>query len=365
MIKKEPKLSYKYFRFAIIPVIFTGFYLLAFLIDPTRVWSDFFKRPSEEIILELFYVVFFCIVISEICLFLARVLDKKIPWYEFPIGRFSIQFSIQIAATLIFAFFYVYIAIYLFSANFKISDIKPLALRQLFVINVLLSVMVSLIHTGNYFLQQWKSAKEESSKLLLKSAELRQTALEAELHSLKMQLDPHFMFNNFSTLSALISEDEKLAQHFLENLSWVYRYMILNVKKDLISVKEELDFAKAYFYLMKIRLGNHIVMENNLSAETLKKAMPPLTLQLLIENAIKHNIASADKPLFIDINEDDAGNLMVLNSLQKLNFKMPSTNTGHKNIQERYKLLTDKVPEIMECRELFIVKLPLMELTRT
>jgi len=245
----------------------------------------------------------------------------------------------------------------------KFSEINSIALRQTFVVSVLLSILISLIYTGNFFLQQWKVALLESSTLNLKAAEFKRIALEAELESLKMQLDPHFMFNNFSTLSALITEDQNLAQHFLEKLSRVYRYMIINVNKNIISVEEELNFANAYYYLIKIRLGDNIKMDSDLPDAVLKKGIPPITLQLLIENAIKHNTASRSKPLLITIRADENEDLLVTNTLQPLNYNIPSTGTGIKNIKGRYKLLSDRLPDITEEDKLFRVKLPLMDIT--
>jgi len=230
------------------------------------------------------------------------------------------------------------------------------------VVSLLLSILISFIYTGNFFLQKWKDAILETAELNLKTAELQRIALEAQLQSLKAQLDPHFMFNNFSTLSALITEDQSLAQHFLENLSRVYRYMIINLNKNIISVEEELDFAQAYFYLIKIRLGNNVKMEIDISDEVLKKGIPPITLQLLIENAIKHNMASRSKPLLITISMDGEETLVISNTLQRLNYNIPSTCTGLKNIESRYTLLSDQSFEIIETEKKFIVKLPLLSI---
>lgn len=362
MSKKHNKDSYKYFRFIILAIIFVGFYLLAFMIDPYRSWAAFFNRDVVEILKEWFFVLMFCIIITEISLFIARKMDSRLPWVDYPITRFLLQFSIQIVATIAFLYVYMHATLWLFGGETKFSDLNALALRQSFVVSVLLSIMISFIYTGNYFLGQWKEAMLESSSLSLKAAELKQIALEAELESLKMQLDPHFMFNNFSTLSALITEDQNAAQHFLENLSRVYRYMIVNVHKNIVSVDEEIKFAKAYFYLIKIRLGENIKMQIDLNDQALKKGIPPITLQLLLENAIKHNTASRSKPLIIRINEDESGNLIIENSLQRLSYNIPSTCTGLKNIKSRYRLLSSSVPKVVETAELFIVKLPLMDL---
>ncbi len=361
-LKKETQDFYKYLRFITIPVVFVGFYLLSYMINPYRPWSAFFQRETSAILGEWGFVLIFCFLITEISLTIARILDRKVPWVSYPLSRFVLQFSIQIIASILFLYFYMNASLTVFGGQMKFSDLNSIALRQSFVVSTLLSVLISLIFTGNFFLQQWKAAMLETSSLNLKAAELKQIALESELQSLKMQLDPHFMFNNFSTLSALIAEDTNDAQHFLEKLSRVYRYMIINVHKNIISVEEEIRFAEAYFYLIKIRLGENIKMQISLSKEVLKQGIPPITLQLLIENAIKHNTASRSKPLTININEDDQQNLIITNSLQRLNYNIPSTGTGLKNIESRYRLLSDKLPEVTETEDMFIVKLPLMNI---
>jgi len=361
MFTKNPKDFYKYFRVIIVSAVFISFYLLAFMIDPYRSWASFFNRDVSHIVKEWIFVLVFCFLLTEISLSIARALDKKVPWVSFPAQRFLLQFSIQILATVLFLYVYMNTTLLLFDGP-KFSELNAIALRQQFVVSVILSVLISLIYTGNFFLEQWKAAMLETSSLSLRAAELKQIALEAELQSLKMQLDPHFMFNNFSTLSALIAEDQNAAQHFLENLSRVYRYMIVNVHKNVISVEEEIHFAKAYFYLIKIRLGENVKMELSLKDDTFRKGIPPITLQLLIENAIKHNTASRSKPLTIKITQDEEDNLLIMNSLQRLNYNIPSTCTGLKNIESRYRLLSDRLPEITEQDQLFVVKLPLMNL---
>jgi two-component system LytT family sensor kinase len=362
-LEKADSNFYKYFRFIIIPVVFCSYYLLSFMIDPFRSWSNFFSRASSDIIKEWGVVLIFCFLLTEISLFIIRKLDQKISWIQRPLPRVLFQFGIQILATVILLYIHLHVTFWIFGGDKKLSEINPLALRQTFVASVLLSLLISLIYTGNFFLQQWKAATLETSNLNLKASELKQIALESELQSFKMQLDPHFMFNNFSTLSALIAEDQNAAQHFLENLSRVYRYMIINVHKNIISVEEEIRFAKAYFYLIKIRLGENIKLKLDLNTEILQMGIPPLTIQLLIENAIKHNMACRSKPLTISIAADpDTNNLIISNSLQRLNYNIPSTGTGLKNIESRYRLLSNDLPEVYEADNLFIVKLPLMDL---
>lgn len=185
--KKEAQDFYKYFRFIIIPVVFIGFYLLAYMIDPYRPWSGFFKRDTTEILSEWIFVSIFCLLITEFSLVLARALDKRVSWVAYPLSRFFLQFSIQIVASIVFLYVYLHLTLFLSGAETRLDDLNSLALRQSFVVSTLLSVLISLIFTGNFFLQQWKAAMLETSNLSLKAAELKQIALESELQSLKMQ----------------------------------------------------------------------------------------------------------------------------------------------------------------------------------
>lgn len=358
--KTQNKDFYKYFRFIIIPIVFLSFYILAFLVDPFREWGDYFNRSAYRIAMEWIFVLSFCWMLTDLSLMVAKKLDKHLPWVTYPLGRFMVQLAIQIVSTIVFVYVFMRLSFLIFDRDSNLGDLHSMALRQSFVVSLLLSILISFIYTGNFFLQKWKDAILETAELNLKTAELKQIALEAQLQSLKAQLDPHFMFNNFSTLSALIAEDQKLAQHFLENLSKVYRYMVLNLNKNIVSVEEELNFAKAYFYLIKIRLGENIRLDIDTNEEILKKGIPPITLQLLLENAIKHNMACRYKPLFIRIAMEDESHLLVTNTLQRLKSQMPSTGTGLKNIESRYRLLSDQWSEVIETDDSFTVRLPLL-----
>ena len=185
--------------------------------------------------------------------------------------------------------------------------------------------------------------------------------MQAELQSLKLQLDPHFMFNNFSTLSELINEDPAVASEFLDNLSRVYRYMIQNLRKDLVQLKVEIEFLKAYIYLMKIRHGDNMQVLIHLNEAVMESLIPPVTLQMLTENAIKHNIATTDSPLIIQIN-CEGGHITITNNLQRIAHAMPSTGMGLRNITDRYRILSGHEPVITETDTAFYVALPVLKL---
>ena len=224
----------------------------------------------------------------------------------------------------------------------------------------IISLLISAIHTGIFLLNRWRVNSEETAELRIKASELQEAVTRSELESLKLQLDPHFIFNNFSTLTELIYEDPQQAASFLENITRVYRYMISNTNKDTITVKEEIEFLNAYFYLLKKRLGEKVDLIIKIDNSCLQLHLPPLTLQLLVENAIKHNMATLSNPLTISV-YCDLGDIIVRNNLQPTAGKsLVSTGIGNKNIEFRYKILCDRMPVFCESHGYYYARLPLI-----
>jgi LytS/YehU family sensor histidine kinase len=189
---------------------------------------------------------------------------------------------------------------------------------------------------------------------------LKRESLQAQLNALRTQVNPHFLFNNLNTLSSLIPENPKHAVDFVQQLSKVYRH-ILDVKDEKsIFLKEELDVLNAYTFLLQTRFGKNLAVNINIPDEKLEKKIVPLSLQILMENAIKHNIVSADKPLHIDVFAEN-GSLILSNNLQVKNQINESTGIGLDNIRNRYKLLGDKEVKVTEDDNSFTVSIPLIE----
>jgi two-component system LytT family sensor kinase len=209
------------------------------------------------------------------------------------------------------------------------------------------------IYESIYFMNELRESIEE--KEMLKSE-----SLQAQLNALKTQVNPHFLFNNLNTLTSVIPDNPQQAVDFVQQLSKVYRH-ILEVKDErMIPLEDELDVLRAYAFLLKTRFGNNLDINIDVADEKMKKKIVPLSLQLLMENAIKHNIVSADKPLKIDVYAVN-GTLVVSNNLQKKNQVFESTGIGLDNIRNRYKLLSDKVVEVTESSGNFTVSIPLIE----
>ena len=181
----------------------------------------------------------------------------------------------------------------------------------------------------------------------------------AKFDALKNQLDPHFLFNSLNVLTSLIEENPDNAQKFTTSLSKVYRYVLEQKSKELVTVDEELQFAKTYMSLLKMRFEDSIVFTMPETASNPESKVVPLSLQLLLENAVKHNMVTSSKPLHIKIYEEQ-GSLIVENNLQPKQIVKKSTGVGLSNIKQRYELLTNKKVNINKEASRFAVAIPML-----
>lgn len=216
--------------------------------------------------------------------------------------------------------------------------------------------VTSFIYAREFMIAWKKSAKQETIK-----QEIIAKIETAKFESLKNQIDPHFLFNSLNVLTSLIGENPALAEKFTTKLSKVYRYVLEQRNKDVVPISEELKFAKTYMDLLKIRFEDAIIFSNLYVADVTQEfKIVPLSLQLLLENAVKHNVVSSYKPLQIKIYKQ--GNyLHIENNLNAKEAIGKSTKVGLKNIQDRYGLITDKEVIIEKNKTLFKVSLPLLK----
>lgn len=202
--------------------------------------------------------------------------------------------------------------------------------------------------------QRLRQAEQEREKL-------RAANLQSQLDALKQQVNPHFLFNSLNVLDSLIEDNPQQARVFLEELSTVYRYLLRSNEHYLTNLENELAFINSYYHLLKTRLGNGLQLNVNIGQKYQSYKLPPLTLQLLVENAFKHNIVLPDQPLVITIVTDDEGHLLVQNNVQRKNCRINSTGVGLTNILAKYRMLSQPDPSIREDNGLFVVTLPLIE----
>jgi len=224
--------------------------------------------------------------------------------------------------------------------------------------NILIAVLYVMIFAGIYegvfYFRQWK-------KTFAETEELKRENLQTELASLKAQINPHFLFNNLGSLTGLIMEDQHAAVVFVEELAAVYRYLLQANEKDLATLKEELRFADHYFHLLKIRFGEGILLKHSVDKASEEMHLPPLTLQLLLENAIKHNSVMPERPLLISIETRADGYLLVRNNRQKRNTLVVSDKTGLRNIRAKYRLMNKGEVTVEETDAFFEVAIPLIK----
>ena len=212
--------------------------------------------------------------------------------------------------------------------------------------------IVTIIYECAYFFGRWEHSLYESERL-------KKESLVSQLELLKNQISPHFLFNSLNALITLVPEDPKLSVLFIQRLSNVYRHVLNYNEKNVISLEAELKFLDDYIFLNKMRFGENLRIVYHLPVNLEQMKVIPFTLQMLVENAIKHNIVSGKKPLTITISKD--GNFIVVkNNLQVKTSGVESTGTGLQNITSRYELLTNKQVEVIADTSDFSVSLPLI-----
>lgn len=204
-----------------------------------------------------------------------------------------------------------------------------------------------------FFFQRWKTSVIEAEHLKLEN-------VQTQLESLKNQVNPHFLFNSLNTLTSIIPKDPELSVGFVQKLSKVYRYVLEVNATELIELEREWNFVQAYLFLLSIRHGESLKVDANLPVYFLSASVVPLSLQILIENAVKHNVVSAEHPLHIKIYVE-GGKLWVENALRRKKHIISSTNLGLQNIRRRYLLLSKESIDVRESDIDFKVGLPLIQ----
>ena len=223
---------------------------------------------------------------------------------------------------------------------------------EYYMVALLITVVMLTIYYTFYYYKSTRDSQVKEQKKIAGSAA-------ASFDALKNQLDPHFLFNSLNVLTSLIEENPKAATKFTTSLSKVYRYVLEQKNKDLVTLQEELEFAQLYMSLLKMRFEDSIEYNTPQQLENPEAKVVPLSLQLLLENAVKHNMVTPSKRLIITIYEQD-GALVVKNNIQPKQVVKKSSGVGLQNIRQRYQLLTDRPVLISELNNEFVVALPLL-----
>jgi two-component system LytT family sensor kinase len=240
-----------------------------------------------------------------------------------------------------------------FSIDFsEISPINRITVLNIMITVFLVNTVASLGFITSHFLIQW----QENA---VRASQLEKEKVQVQLDSLKNQLSPHFLFNSLSSLDGLIHENPDLASQFLRQLSKVFRYVIQHKDKDLVSLTTEVDFINNYILLLKTRFNGSLDIQVKIPPAFADKSIVPVTLQILVENAIKHNVANAGQPLAIQIIADEYY-VIVENNLQRKLRVETSNGQGLTNLKALYHFLSEKDLKIEEQEDWFRVSVPLV-----
>lgn len=277
--------------------------------------------------------------------------DRRLPWIEKPVARLffdlitvtTFSFVVSFLLSAFFAFFVW--DIYQPGREFWIAMLRST------ILPIIIALAITLILTSRSFLLEWRRTAIEAEKM-------KSERYAGQYQSLKDQLNPHFLFNSLNVLGNLIYEAPDRANIFIEKLAAVYRYVLDVQNEELVTLADELEFAHTYLDLHEIRFGNKFKYQIETYGED-EVRIPPLTLQLLIENVIKHNRATTSEPLDISISRKDM-KLEVTNKLQPRISDGPDSGIGLKNIRERYRFFTDAEVAISNGSGSFLVSIPLI-----
>ncbi|MCK4663191.1 MAG: histidine kinase [Bacteroidales bacterium] len=235
--------------------------------------------------------------------------------------------------------------------DFHDRKLSVVLFNNIVIAIIINSIALSIIE-GYYLFKQWKIS-------LIQAEKLKKENIQSQFEALKNQIDPHFLFNSLNTIYSLIEPHPDKAKEFITKFSKIYRY-VLNVKdKIVVQLNEEIDFLNSYYFLQKIRHGENLEISINIDAEKLNYYIPPLSLQMLVENAIKHNIISEKKPLKIQIFNNN-NFLIIKNNLQQKETINESTNIGLNNLTERYKHISEIIPNFYINDNEYIAEIPLL-----
>ena len=278
------------------------------------------------------------------CLLIVGFLWEKYPWEKYPVRHLVIEVILILAYTIAFTY-----AEFLLERKLGIeSPIDDPYLQTLMIIFI--TLLITTIHEAIEFYKQWKYN-------FSKSVRLEKDNIEAKYETLKSQINPHFLFNSLNSLTTIV-EGNELAVDYIQNLSEFLRYILKSRDRELVLLRDEVTILNQYLKLQKSRFKNNLNIIIDVDEKFYHFSLPPLVLQMLVENCIKHNVISKEKPLTIEV-KAEKHRLIVKNNLQKKT-DTESTGNGLKNIAERYKFFTTSELGVSQSNHTFEVSIPLL-----
>ena len=276
-------------------------------------------------------------------------LERRIPWEQSSGKRLAAQLSFSIIFSIVAAYIIRAVVVWIHPGHSAVT------IESFVVLTTTTTFILSVIFLGMFVFHRMSAS-------LIEAEQLKQENLIAQNQALRQQIDPHFLFNSITTLTTLIAENKDLAIEFVQRLSKVYRHVLQSKEHDLVDLKTEIEFVRDYAFAFQMRFGEQFRLIIDIPGHAMTSKIPPLTLQILVENAVKHNTISRDHPLEIKIMLDGESKLVVQNNLMRKPVASSPTHIGLNNILARYKYVSQGIVEVTETKKEFIVKLPLVKL---
>lgn len=279
------------------------------------------------------------------CALIVTYLWNRFPWEEKPVLHLFIEIISIIGYTVLYSFTVYHIALYLE----LYTPVESIFMEAVFT--VILTLLITAIHESVFFYRQWKYN-------FSRSVRLERDNLEAKYEGLRAQINPHFLFNSLNSLTGMV-DDNPQAVGYIANLSDFFRYMLSSRDKELVSVGDEIELLEKYIALQRTRFPGNLDFSLEIPENCFAYAIPPLVLQMLVENSIKHNVISRERPLKVRLFVQGQF-LCVENNLQKKT-EVASTGQGLRNIRERYSFFTGEEVKVTSGAGMFRVAVPLLE----
>ncbi len=335
-------------------ILITGFVIgitIAILFIVTRFFSTGSLQPDGPFFINLSYCLLFGVVLTMINGWFFDYVYRRMIWGNYSKYKLVLGALGSLLLTMVGIFTIRGVMEILVKGEDWATFIATESLSY-YGVALVFTIGASVVFHTIYFYRTWQENRVKEQKIIAGTAS-------AKFDALKNQLDPHFLFNSLNVLTSLIEEDPEQAQKFTTSLSKVYRYVLEQKDKDLVTVDEELQFAKTYIRLLKMRFEDSIVLDIPEKSNNPEARIVPLSLQLLLENAVKHNVVSSERPLRIKVYED-GGMLVITNNLQEKQVVKRGSGVGLGNIRQRYNILSNRKVIIDQTATDFTVRLPLL-----
>ncbi|MEO5892625.1 MAG: histidine kinase [Ferruginibacter sp.] len=347
LLKQMKPLAYSKKEFAIMVIIMPP---IALILNYFLFGRQYFQ-DTRSFILSTLLSLSVLVLVYISCGMVASVLLNRFPKYHQTFKRIGLGLLayvlIMVAAITIIFLGYDYIGFFGYEINWN-TYLKVL------MVGILCNVLATSLNEGASFYEKWRVMVDEAENL-------KKENLQSQLEGLKGQVNPHFLFNSLNSLSSLIADEPEKAEKFLDEMSKVYRYLLRNNEEGLATLDKEMQFIQSYFHMLKTRYGEGLDMEIRINDQYLNYLVPPLTLQMLVENAVKHNMILKDSPLQILIMTTNSGKLVVSNNLQRKGRNVNSNKVGLSNIAKKYELMREEEIAVQDDGKEFSVAIPLIQ----